>query len=133
MKLTKQRLTQIIKEELENLSEEEGSSMGFEKKDKLSGAGQYKTVPEAITKQTSKDVFNALPEEAKSKAVFNNQNKFWDIVVTGVTGVWNYSKFKYKGGKYHLEAPSEKGSMSWKTYTIKDPEEVAEIIADRIS
>ena len=117
MKLTKQRLTQIIKEELENLSEEEGS-MGFEKDDDLTGLGKYKTDPDKLS-----------PE---AKAVFNNQNKFWDIVVTGVTGTWNYSKFKFKDGEYHLEAPTKKRSTNWKTYKMSAPEEVAAKIASVI-
>jgi hypothetical protein len=130
MKLTKQRLTQIIKEELENLSEEEGS-MGFEKEDDLTGLGKYKTDPDKLSPE-AKAVFDKLPEEAKSKAVFKNTNKFWDIVVTGETGSWNYSKFNFKDGKYQLHAPQSKRHGNWIDYEISDPEEVAEIIADRI-
>ena len=127
MKLTKQRLTQIIKEELENLSEDE---VDFEVEDKLTGLGKYKTNLDSLNR-FAQDVFNELPEEAKSKAVFKTTDK-WHGVVTGVTGAWNYSKFNFEDGEFHLDAPSKKGSWSWKTYKIKDPKEVAEIIADRI-
>jgi len=127
MKLTKQRLTQIIKEELENLSEEEGS-MGFEKEDDLTGLGKYKTDPDKL-EPFAKAVYDKLPEEAKSKAVFNDKNKFWDIEVTGPTGSWNYSKFNFKDGDYHLHAPTKKQSMSWGDYKMSDPQEVADKIA----
>lgn len=130
MKLTKQRLTQIIKEELENLAEEEGS-MGFKKEDELTGAGKFKTDPDKLSPE-AKAVFDALPEEAKSQSVFDDSSKWWDIEVKSRTGAWNYSKFNFKDGVYHLHAPTKKQSMSWEDYEMSDPQEVADKIASVI-
>ena len=123
-------LKQIIEEQLENALEEEEGSMGFEVEDELTGLGKYKTNPELLSPE-AREVFDALPEESKSKIVFNDENKFWDIVATGVTGTWAFGKFNVVDGVYHLHAPQSKRHGNWIDYEISDPKEVAKIIADR--
>jgi len=133
MKLTKEKLQQIIKEELDKISDtghggKKGSSR-FDVHDTVTGLGRLSTDADKLDPQFQA-VFDALSPEAQKIAVFDDDNNFNDIVITNPTGAWRLAKINFRDGKYYLDSPIEKGHMRWSEKEVVDAAQVAQMIEE---
>jgi hypothetical protein len=133
MKLTKEKLQKIIKEEIEKIS---GTGRGVKRgsahhvvHDTMTGLGRLATDVDKLEPQFQA-VFNALSPEAQEKLIFADDDNFNDIVVTNPTGMWSLAKINFRAGTYYLSSPVERGHMRWSEKEFNDPAEVAQMIEE---
>ena len=133
MKLTKTKLQQIIKEELEAVTDTgRGSKRGsahHKTHDDVTGLGRLVTDADKLDPQFQA-VFDALSPDSQEKAIFADDNNFNDIVVTNPTGAWSLAKINFRAGTYYLSSPVERGHMRWSEKELNDPVEVAQMIEE---